>query len=148
MTDPVATTIPALQQALAAEHAAAYGYGVVGAHFSPGSAAQAAAGTDWIAHLRARDELTAMISARGGQPTAAAVAYQLPFAVTSVATAAQLATTMEDRVAQAYLGLVALGDAALRTFGAEQVRAAALRAESWRGSTQPFPGLPPGSLRR
>ena len=50
-------------------------------------------------------------------------------------------------MAQAYLGLVALPETGLRSFGAEQVRAAALRAEAWRGSTQAFPGLP-RSLRR
>jgi hypothetical protein len=143
-----ATIIAALQSALVAEHSASYGYGVVGAHLAVGSAALAAAGADWIAHQRARDELTAMISDRGGHPAAAAVAYSLPFPVTSAATAAQLAATMEDRVAQAYLALVALREPALRMFGAEQVRECALRAESWRGSTEAFPGLPPASLRR
>jgi len=143
-----AAVVAALQSALAAEHSACYGYGVVGAHLAAGSAAQAAAGADWFAHQRARDELTAMISDRGGQPAAAAVAYALPFPVTSATTAAQLAATMEDQVAQAYLGLVALTEPELRVFGAEQVRASALRAESWRGSTQAFPGLPSASLHR
>ncbi|MBO0832885.1 MAG: ferritin-like domain-containing protein [Actinobacteria bacterium] len=140
--------LAALQNALAAEQAASYGYGVVGAHFAPGSAAQTAAGNDWVAHLRAGDQLAAMISARGGQPAAAPVGYELPFPVTSAATAQQLAATMEDRVAQAYLSLVALTDAGLRTFGAQQLRTAALRAQSWRGSTEAFPGLPASSLRR
>jgi hypothetical protein len=143
-----AAVLAALQSALAAEHSASYGYGVVGAHLPVGSAALASAGADWIAHQRARDELTAMISNRGGQPAAAAVAYSLPFPVTSAATAAQLGATIEDRVAQAYLALVALREPALRMFGAEQVRECALRAESWRGSTEAFPGLPPASLRR
>jgi hypothetical protein len=44
--------------------------------------------------------------------------------------------------------LVALAELELRMFGAEQVRTCALRAQSWRGSTQAFPGLPPASLRR
>jgi hypothetical protein len=143
-----AAVVAALQNALAAEHSACYGYGVVGAHLAVGSAALTAAGTDWIAHQQARDQLTAMISDQGGQPTAAAVAYELPFPVTSAATAAQLAATIEERVAQAYLGLVAQRELDLRTFGAEQVRVSALRAESWRGSTQAFPGMPPASLRR
>jgi hypothetical protein len=142
-----AAVVAALQSALAAEHSACYGYGVVGAHLAVGSATLTAAATDWIAHQQARDQLTAMISARGGQPTAAAVAYELPFPVTSAATAAQLAATIEDRVAQAYLGLVAQRELDLRMFGAEQVRVSALRAESWRGSTQAFPGMPPTSLR-
>lgn len=143
-----ASVLAALQTALAAEHSACYGYGVVGAHLAQGSAALAAAGADWLAHQRARDQLTAMITDRGGQPVSSAVAYELPFPVTSATTAAQLAATMEDRVAHAYLALVALREPQLRLFGAQQVRVSALRAESWRGSTQAFPGLPPASLRR
>jgi len=142
-----AAVVAALQSALAAEHSACYGYGVVGAHLAVGSAAVAAAAADWIAHQRARDALTAMISDRGGKPAAAAVAYELPFPVTSAATAAQLAATMEDRVAHVYLALVALREDDLRMFGAQQLRACALRAASWRGSTQAFPGLTPASLR-
>lgn len=139
--------IAALQQALAAEQAASYGYGVVGSHFPDGSARQAAATTDWVTHMRARDQLAAMITARGGQPVPAAVAYQLPGPVHTAAAATALAVTIEDGVARAYLAVVALPDTGLRAFGADQVRAAALRAEAWRGSTVPFPGLPPASLR-
>jgi hypothetical protein len=139
---PAGQALAALQNALAAEQAASYGYGVVGARLPQGSAAQADAGNDWVAHLRAADRLTALISAKGATPTPAAVAYKLPFPVTAGAQAKALAATLEDRVAAAYLGLVGLADAGLRSLGAEQVRAAALRAEAWRGSTQAFPGLP------
>jgi hypothetical protein len=139
--------IAALQHALAAEQAASYGYGVVGAHLPQGSALQGIAATDWIMHQRMRDELSAMISARGALPVAAAVAYHLPLQVQSAGQAQTLAALLEDGVAQAYLGLVALPDKGLRSFGAQQVRAAALRAEAWRGSTQAFPGLPASSLR-
>jgi len=147
MTGNAAAAVAALQQALAAEQAAAYGYGVVGAHLM-GSAAAASADADWVAHLRAGSELTTMISAWGGQPVAAAVAYELPFPVISAATAQQLAATMEDRVAQAYLVVVALPEAGLRSFGAQQVRAAALRAEAWRGTTEAFPGMRASNPRR
>jgi hypothetical protein len=148
MSHGSAAAIAALQQALAAEQAASYGYGVVGAYLPAGSAAAAAASADWVAHLRAGDRLTEMISARGGQPAAAAVAYQLPFPVTDAAAAQQLAATMEDGVARAYLAVVALPEAGLRNFGAQQVRVAALRAQSWRGTSEAFPGLPASSLRR
>ncbi len=139
--------IAALQTALAAEQAASYGYGVVGARLPQGSAEQGTASADWVVHLRTTDKLTAMISARGGKPVPAAVAYQLPEPVQTAAEAAALAAVLEDRVAQAYLGVVALPEGGLRTFGAQQVRAAALRAAAWRGSTQAFPGLPAASLR-
>jgi hypothetical protein len=139
--------IAALQAALAAEQAASYGYGVVGARLPQGSAGQGTATADWVAHLRATDNLTAMISSRGGKPVPAAVAYQLPEPVQTAAEATALAAALEDRVAQAYLGVVALPGSGLRSFGAQQVRAAALRAAAWRGSTQAFPGLPRASLR-
>jgi hypothetical protein len=142
------SVLAALQSALAAEHAASYGYGVVGARLLQGSAAQQQATNDWVAHVRAVDQLTQLISGRGATPTPAAVAYELPFAVSSAEQARLLAATLEDRVAQAYLGLVAQPEAGVRSLGAAQVRAAALRAQGWRGSTQAFPGWPAGSLSR
>ena len=142
-TSPV---IAALQSALAAEEAASYGYGVVGARLPQGSAEQATATTDWVAHMRARDRLSALITARGATPVPAAVAYRLPAPVSTPAEARTLAATLEDGVTQAYLALVALPDSSLRSFGAKHVRAAALRAQAWRGSVQAFPGLPASSL--
>jgi Domain of unknown function (DUF4439) len=137
-------TTAALQSALAAEHAAVYGYGVVGANLA--GSRQATAMTDWVAHQVARDTLESMLRSRGAQPVAAAVAYQLPVAVRTPGQAAALAVILEDRVATAYLGLVALSSASIRQFGALQVRAAALRAAFWRGSTVAFPGLPASAL--
>jgi hypothetical protein len=139
--------IAALQSALAAEQAASYGYGVVGGRLPQGSAEAAVAMSDWVVHMRARDQLSAQIMARGATPVPAAVAYQLPGPVRTAEAAKALAATLEDRVAQAYLALVALPERGLRSFGAEQVRAAALRAEAWRGTARAFPGLPPTSLR-
>jgi hypothetical protein len=138
--------VAALQKALAAEQAAIYGYGVVGARLPQGSADQAAATTDWVAHMRAGDQLSALITARGATPVPAAVAYELPGPVRNPAAAKALAVTLEERVAQAYLAVVALPESGLRSFGAGQVRAAALRAQAWSGSVQAFPGLPPASL--
>ncbi len=131
-----------LQAVLTAEHAAVYGYGVVGANLN--GSARAAATTDWLAHQELRDTLEAMLRARGSQPAAAAAAYQLPIPVRTAHQAAALAAILEDRITAAYLGLVALSSPSLREFGAAQVRAAALRAAAWRGSTVAFPGLPAG----
>src|SRR5262249_5283190 len=95
----------------------------------------------WPAHQAAGDPLAAMITALGAQPVEAATAYRLPFPVRNGAAAVMLAAFLEDRVAAAYLGLVALGDARLRAFGARAVRSAALRAVGWRGRSLAFPGL-------
>jgi hypothetical protein len=74
--------------------------------------------------------------------TPAGVAYRLPHRVSTPAQAVALAAVLEDQVTAAYLGLVATSTAVLRTLGAQQARAAALRAARWRGSTVAFPGLP------
>jgi hypothetical protein len=134
-----AAAVAALQGALNAEHAAVYGYGVAGAHLA--GAKQKAAARDWAAHEAARDTLAAMIIALGAQPVAAAAAYQLPFPVRSGPAAIMLAAFLEDRVAAANLGLVALSEARLRMFGARALQSAALRATSWRGTALTFPGL-------
>jgi Domain of unknown function (DUF4439) len=134
----------ALQAALAAEHAAIYGYGVVGAYLT--GASRVAATADWVAHQNARDELEAMLRSRGSQPAAAAIAYQLPIPVRTPGQAVSLAVILEERIATAYLGLVALSTPALRELGALQVRESALRAAFWRGSTVAFPGLTAAEL--
>ncbi len=133
------TAIRALQAALTAENTAVYGYGVAGAHLT--GARRAAAVRDWVAHENARDTLTTMLTARGGQPVTAAAAYALPFPVRNAAAAVSLAALLEDRVAAVYLGLVGLSEPSLRAFGAARLRTAALRAAAWRGSTLAFPGF-------
>ena len=132
--------VAALQGALAAEHAAVYGYGVVGAMLT--GAAQAQARADWTAHQVARDTLEAMLTRLGATPVAASPAYELPFAVTGAASAKRLAAALEDGVTRAYLGLVAVNDPALRTFGAKAMQTSANRAVAWSGSTVAFPGMP------
>jgi Domain of unknown function (DUF4439) len=136
--------VRALQSTLAAEHAAVYGYGVVGAYLTGSGRASATA--DWVAHQDARDELEAMLRSSGSQPEPAAVAYRLPIPVRTPGEAVSLAVILEERIATAYLGLVALSIPALRDLGALQVRASALRAVFWRGSTVAFPGMTAAAL--
>jgi hypothetical protein len=133
-------SVSALQAALAAEQAAAYGYGVVGSHLA-GSRAEAAL-ADYVTHQAAADKLDGLLTAAGVTARPAGVAYQLPGPVHTAAQATALAATLEDQVTSAYLGLVARGGRDLRLLGAQQARAAALRAARWRGSTVAFPGLP------
>jgi len=66
--------------------------------------------------------------------------------VRNPAQAASLAVLLEERITTAYLGLVAVDTPAVRTLGAQQVQASALRAAYWRGSTVAFPGLPASAL--
>jgi hypothetical protein len=139
---PTVPAVAALQAALAAEHAAVYGYGVVGAMLS--GADQAAARADWYSHQVARDSLHALLIKMGATPVAASAAYSLPFAVTGEASARRLAAELEDGVTRAYLGVVAVSDRKLRSFGALSMQTPAERAAAWRGSTTAFPGMPTG----
>jgi hypothetical protein len=134
-----AATVRALQSALAAEQAAVYAFGVIGAYLSGND--RATATTDWLAHQTAQDTIEAMLRSRGADPDAAAVAYQLPIAVRDQGEAVMLAVIIEDRIAAAYLGLVAVTATSVRQFAAIQLQASALRAAAWRGATIAFPGL-------
>ncbi|MGI9005764.1 MAG: ferritin-like domain-containing protein [Streptosporangiaceae bacterium] len=134
--------IAAMQTALAAEQAASYGYGVAGAHLT--GAKYLAAAADCVAHERARDNLTAMITALGGRPRPAAIAYRLPDRVRTARQAAALAVTLEHDVTAAYLGLVAAAAPGLRTVAADGMRSCAVRATRWSSRSPAFPGLPRG----
>jgi Domain of unknown function (DUF4439) len=135
----------ALQSALSAENAAVYGYGLAGARLTGGQFAVAQG--YWNGHRAARATLITMITGLGAAPVPAAAAYRPPFPVNSAGAAASLAAMLEDGVLTAYLGLVAVDDPSLRAFGAQRMQSAAIRAAYWRGSTVPFPGLPPSALR-
>jgi Domain of unknown function (DUF4439) len=143
-TAVTAQAVTALQGVLAAENAAVYGYGLAGAQLS--GSLYSTAQQDWTLHRAGGTTVSSMITQRGGTPAPAAAAYRPPFAVNSAASARALAALLENGLVQAYLGLVALDDTALRAYGAGQMQAAAIRAAFWRGSTIAFPGLPSSAL--
>ncbi|MEU2133227.1 DUF4439 domain-containing protein [Streptomyces sp. NPDC018352] len=134
-----AGTQQAAQAALAAEHAAVYGYGVVGGRVAGGRRAEAAAAHH--AHRARRDALVRTVRGLGGEPVAAQAAYALPFAVPDPAAAVRLAAVLEDRVAGVYSDLVRAAEGPLRREAADAMREAAVRAVRWRGSGVAFPGL-------
>jgi hypothetical protein len=147
----VNSSVDALQEALKAEHAAVYGYGVVGARLL--GRLRRSAESHWDAHRQQRDRLMARISQRGARPVAAAPAYRLPVRVTSARTAAELAAALEDDVVTAYAGLAGAPEAALRTLAARAMQEAVARAVRWRNDAgrpraagTAFPGLPPSAL--
>lgn len=130
----------ALQAALAAEHAAVYGYGIVGAYLS--GQREERARKAWNAHRASRDRIRDMLRGAGATPTPAAPGYGLPHRVTGTESALRLAIHLEDRAAGAYLELVAAGDGRHRRFAAAATQECAVRAARWRGSSAPLPGLP------
>ncbi|MCX5238049.1 ferritin-like domain-containing protein [Streptomyces prunicolor] len=134
-----AAELTALQAALAAEHAAVYGYGVVGGRIREGRRTEAKAAYD--AHRARRDALVREVRDLGGTPVAASAAYALPFAVPDSAAAVRLAAELEDRVAGVYSDLVRASTEGVRGTATEALREAAVRAVRWRGGSVPFPGL-------
>jgi hypothetical protein len=134
-----ARELDALQAALAAEHAAVYGYGVVGGRVGEDRENEAAAAH--AAHRSRRDSLTRTVRDLGGKPAAAAAGYALPFPVPDAAAAIRLAAVLEERVAAVYSDLVRAAQGPLRLEAAGALREAAVRAVRWRGSGVAFPGL-------
>ncbi|MFF9126244.1 ferritin-like domain-containing protein [Streptomyces sp. NPDC014889] len=131
--------LEALSAALAAEHAAVYGYGVVGGRIGESRRAEARSAYD--AHRARRDALVREVRDLGGQPVAAAAAYALPFPVPDSAAAVRLAADLEDRVAGVYSDLVRASGGERRREAAGALREAAVRAVRWRGESVAFPGL-------
>jgi hypothetical protein len=129
----------ALQAALAAEHAAVYGYGVVGGRIRQERRAEAR--TAYDAHRARRDALVREVRDLGGTPVAAAAGYALPFPVTDSDTAVRLAAELEERVAGVYSDLVRAAEGGRRGTAAAALREAAVRAVRWRGGSVAFPGL-------
>ena len=137
----------ALNAALAAEHAAVWGYGVVGSALA--AERRALAVTAENAHRTARDRLVALLSEQGAEPVGPEGAYELPFPVLSEADAVTLAVTLEDGVAAAWVRVLAAAAApatrqlAVGALGATEVRAVGWRARAGTTPvTTPFPGLP------
>lgn len=136
----------ALQDALAAEHAAVWGYGTVGA---------ALAGQDRTvvttvveAHRDLRDRLAGLITARGAEPVPTAAAYALPFPVLSDVDAARLAAQLEDGTTAAWVWVLdQAADRAVRELAVASASAAEVRAVPWRAragltpTTAATPGL-------
>lgn len=137
--DGVRGELTAVQAALRAEHAAVYGYGVVGGRIGDARRAQARAAYD--AHRARRDELRRVVRELGGEPEASAAAYALPFPVPDAAAAARLAAELEERIAGVYADLVRAAAGRRRAAAAESLREAAVRAARWRGGSVAFPGL-------
>jgi hypothetical protein len=137
-------TVEALRSALEAEHAAIYGYGIVGAHLD--GDAQASVRQAEAAHRDLRDATAQRIEAAGGALVPAAPAYALPFPVADPGSALRLAVALEEGAAGAWRA--ALGDTAddERRFALEAYIGCAVMATRWRKVagvtplTLPFPG--------
>ena len=137
----------ALRETLAAEHAAVWGYGVVGAALPPEGRAPAGAGEP--APRDARDRLAALLDERDADPVPAEAGYALPFPVLSAVDAAALAVVLEEGVSASWAALLdAAAQAAVRRLAVDELGDAEVRAVAWRAAagrspvTVALPGLP------
>ncbi len=131
-----------LAAVLEAEHAAVYGYGVLGARLDDATRPTALAAFD--AHRARRDDLLARL---GTAAPATGASYDV--AVHSPAEALVLAVALEEGVGVRWLDLVGgTSDPALRLLGVGGLQETAVRAAHWRrlrGTgpvTVAFPGRP------
>ena len=132
--------LDALQVVLAGEHAAVYGYGVVGARLV-GQPDERSAVAAYDAHRARRAAVTALVTKAGGQPTPADVAYALGGPVTTPTQARALAARVEQGAAAGYGDLVAAVEPADRAAPAAWLADAAIRAAAWSGQVETVPGL-------
>jgi len=137
----------ALAEALAAEHAAVWGYGVVGAAL--GGDGQASAATSEAAHRDVRDQVVALLASRKADAPGAKGGYALPFPVLSQLDAAALAAVLEDGVAAAWARVLdQAAERSTRELAVGVLSGAEVRAVGWRGAagqtpvTRALPGLP------
>ena len=137
----------ALQLALAAEHAAVWGYGTVGAALAEGTRAEVLAAQQ--AHRDLRDRVSGLLEAAGVDPVPTEAAYALPFPVLSAVDAAALAVTLEDGTTAAWVYVLdQAAERSTRELAVAAASAAEVRAVSWRGQagrvsvTSATPGLP------
>ncbi|WP_280232455.1 ferritin-like domain-containing protein [Nocardia cyriacigeorgica] len=137
----------ALLDALAAEHAAVYAYGVIAAHASPERDQLVAENT--AAHRARRDTTIGLIEAEGVTVPPPDAAYTMPFPVADPVAAAQLAAAVESDTAVAWRSVVEQGRSeTTRRTSVDALTECAVRLAVWQSvlgvapPTTPFPGQP------
>ncbi len=124
------------QQTLAAEHAAIWGLGLVGA--TPPLAVPASAALD--VHRARRTRCADAVLALGGDPVASAPAYDIAGPDTQRA-ARTLAADLEAGCAVAYAALAGAGQRRARLQAAAWLRESTVAIWGWSGTVLALPGL-------
>ncbi|MDP3711396.1 MAG: ferritin-like domain-containing protein [Mycobacteriales bacterium] len=118
-----------LTAALVAEHAAVYGYGVLGGRLDDET--RAAARTAFDSHRNRRDLLTAALTERGAEAPVTQAAYDV--VVPDRAGALLLAVRLEEGLSQRWRDLLAgTDDVELRRLALAGLNETAVRATQWR----------------
>ncbi|MBK1788570.1 ferritin-like domain-containing protein [Prauserella cavernicola] len=123
--------VDALQQALAAEHAAVWVYGLVSAFLSADFANGLDSGA--AAHRDRRDACERVLTAAGTDPRPPEPAYVPPEPVSDETSATAVVITAETDAASAWHGVLErTDDVALRTLATQALIGSATRCTSWR----------------
>lgn len=138
------TPTEALQETLAAEHAAVYAYGVLGGRVSVSEAPAAAAAlrAAYDVHRARRDQLRNRLSRLGETPVPPRVAYRVDADDRSAGALLDTARALEERCAAVYAQLVANSTRQVRAWAVEALVESARRAGSLGAAPTAFPGLP------
>ena len=136
------TTLEALQTTLAAEHAAVYMYGALGAQTSRSAAPElyAAVSAAYAEHRARRDVLTRTVADLGADPVASAASYELPARLDAPERVTRTARDLEEAAAATYASLVANTAGARRRWAITALNDAAVRVLAFRGTPEMLPG--------
>ncbi len=138
------STLDALQATLAHEHASLYAYGVLGARTSQAAtpALYDALTLAYRRHRARRDQLRPMVEEAGGQPVAAAAAYELDAQLLRSAQVQAAALAREVASAESLTALVARSSGAVRGWAITE----AIWSATWQlelgGVPRTWPGAP------
>lgn len=137
------TGLDALQTALAAEHAAVFVYGALGAQTSQSASPVLFADvTDaYATHRQRRDDLIAMITDAGGDPVAAEPGYELPADLATAEAITSRALRLERDAAATYAFVVASTTGSARSWAVKALVDTAVRELRFGGRPETLPGL-------
>lgn len=136
-------TVAALQDVLAAEHAAVYVYSVLGAQTSQSAQPElyGRITSAFLTHRARRDQLIAMIGGLGADPVAAQAAYDVPADLSATDRVTAAALRLERGCAATYAYAVASTTGHRRSWATTALLDAAAREIGFGGSPQTLPGL-------
>ncbi len=138
------TPLEALQETLAAEHAAVFAYADLGGRVSSSASPEAASAlrAAYEVHLARRDHLRTLVTQLGGQPTPPAPGYRVPGASRRTPQLLAVARSLEERSAETYAQLVASSVGETRRWAVVALEDAAVRGLGFGADAEAFPGAP------
>ncbi|WP_273732257.1 ferritin-like domain-containing protein [Mycolicibacterium septicum] len=137
-TRPTTAADAALFDAVAVEHGAIYGYGLVSAHSTAEDNALVA--TAMAEHRARREAAIALLEARSVTPPLPAAGYQLPAPVTDPNDAANLAIRMEEDTSVAWRAVLEQATSTDdRAFAITALSETAVTAARWRAILNTWP---------